>query len=240
MGTRVAPTFANLFMAKIDEEIRAVGKKFSQECGKNPITVFKRFIDDLFFIWSGNESQLLKFIDMINKLHPTIKFTASYDFHGKSTNFLDTTVWISEGRIHTDLYRKKTDKVQYLLPSSCHPSHVTKNIPYSLGLRIVRICSDFDNRIKRLQELRNMLISRNYRAKCVDDALARVHAITREDALKRVEKKTNDRITFALRYYPQLPSVSKILQKHWRAMTIDPEMKKNISRTTNGSIQETS
>ena len=226
MGTRVAPTFANLFMGKIDEYIRRIAKQFAAVRGRNPIILFRRFIDDLFFIWCGNESQLVKFIKEINLLHPTIKFTASYDFTSRSTHYLDTTVWISEGKIHTDLYRKKTDKVQYLLPSSCHPSHVTKNIPYSLGLRIVRICSDLENRINRLQELREMLISRYYRPKSVDNAILKVKLMDREMALQKVEKKKNDRITFALRYYPQLPPISQILHRHWRAMTIDPEMKK--------------
>ena len=55
--------------------------------------------------------------------------------------FLDTSCQIIDGRIVTDLYRKETDRNQYLLTSSCLLAHVTENIPYSLALRIVRICS---------------------------------------------------------------------------------------------------
>ena len=63
----------------------------------------------------------------------------------------------------TDLYRKPTDRNRYLLTSSCHPAHVTNNIPFSLALRIVRICSDKVSRDTRLEELNKLLLSRNYK-----------------------------------------------------------------------------
>ena len=66
----------------------------------------------------------------------------------QSIPFLDTSCRISDGKIVTDLFRKETDRNQYLLPSSCHPSHVTQNIPFSLALRIVRICTYSTDREK--------------------------------------------------------------------------------------------
>ena len=42
------------------------------------------------------------------------KFTSSYDYEAESTTFLDMEVRIVNGRIETDLYRKKTDKIRYL------------------------------------------------------------------------------------------------------------------------------
>ena len=82
---------------------------------------------------------------------------------GTSLPFLDTSCNISEGKIKVDLYRKPTDRNQYLLPSSCHPAHVTSNIPFSLAYRIVRICSDPETRDKRLDELKQLLVDRNYK-----------------------------------------------------------------------------
>jgi hypothetical protein len=49
---------------------------------------------------------------------------------------------IRNGKIKTSLHTKKTDLHQYLSYDSCHPSHVTKNLPYGLFLRIRKICSD--------------------------------------------------------------------------------------------------
>ena len=65
-------------------------------------------------------------MDRINTLHATIKFTCSYNIKDRSTTFLDTLVTLTDSDIATDLYRKPTDRVQYLLPSSCHPAHIGK------------------------------------------------------------------------------------------------------------------
>ena len=45
--------------------------------------------------------------------------------------FLDTSCQLIDGKLIFDLYRKETDRVQYLLPSSCHE----KNIPFSPAMR---------------------------------------------------------------------------------------------------------
>ena len=123
----------------------------------------------------------------------------------------------------TDLYRKETDRNQYLLTSSCHPAHVTENIPFSLALRIVRICSHSEARERRFSELKSLLLERDYRPGCVDAAIKKARNITRTEALKRVVRsKTTHRSVFAITYDPRLPSISKIVQKHWRSMKQDP------------------
>ena len=75
MGTRLAPVFANIFMAMIDGLILAI-KKF-----RKFIVFYKRFINDIFIIWTGTEKEFLEFMCEINKLHATIKFTCSYDIY---------------------------------------------------------------------------------------------------------------------------------------------------------------
>ena len=84
---------------------------------------------------------------MLNKKHPTIKFTAGWS--KAQINFLDITVYLKNGKIKIDLYIKPTDTHQYLHFSSCHPYHCKKGIPYSQTLHLNRICSDsrsFDRR----------------------------------------------------------------------------------------------
>jgi hypothetical protein len=55
MGTRPAPTFANLFMAEM-------GKKLLN-LGQSHIHYFKRFIDD---IWTASELQFIQFMEERN------------------------------------------------------------------------------------------------------------------------------------------------------------------------------
>ena len=69
--------------------------------------------------------------------------------------FLDTMVSLKDGYLDTDLYKKETDRNQYLLPSSCHVKQTTTAIPYSLSLRIVRICRDPENREKQFFKFKN-------------------------------------------------------------------------------------
>ena len=103
--------------------------------------------------------RLCKLNNTKNNIHPNIKFTISHttknnlkcDFCESNSDaipFLDTQCKIQNKKIIVDLYKKPTDRNQYLLTSSCHPNSVTNNIPFSLTLRIVRLCSE-----ERLSEL---------------------------------------------------------------------------------------
>ena len=107
IGTGAAPTLANIFMAVIDSLIEECGMKD----GESLIEFLKRFIDDLLLFWAGTVQQFEDFMTRINNLHPTIKFTASYNYAEKSMNYLDMEIKIVNGMIITDLYRKPTDKI---------------------------------------------------------------------------------------------------------------------------------
>ena len=151
MGTRVAPTYANLFMAKLE-------KFMLENCPVNLsqfIKCWKRFIDDIFIIFTGSYEELEDFHSYLNSVHPTMKFDEyQHNRENNSCNFLDLNITIENGRINTDLYRKETDKPSALLPSSSHPGHITANIVYSMGFRLMRICSSEEVFNKRMEELK--------------------------------------------------------------------------------------
>ena len=129
-----------------------------------------------------------------------------------SLAFLDTLCKIQGGKIVTDLYRKKTDRNQYLLTSSCHPAHTTQNIPFSLALRIVRICSLPEDREKRFKELKELLLNRDYKSGIIDNAIQKARKISRPEALKKVVKvQDSQRPVFTVSFDPRLPSISKIV-----------------------------
>ena len=70
----------------------------------------------------------------------------------------------------------------------------------------------------RLSELRNDLISRQYHVKIIDDAFQRVRKISRKEALKKAVKTPNSREILAITFHPSLPSINKIVKKHWEVM----------------------
>ena len=144
MGTRMALSYANLSLAKF--EIDALTHAPHQ-----PQTWW-RFIDDIFMIWCHTEAELRTFITYLNNIHPTIKFTSSHS--ATSISFLDVKVSLNQfGMVETDLYTKPTDKHKYLLQSSCHPLHTKRAIPFSLTLRLQRICSSDEIFTLRANEL---------------------------------------------------------------------------------------
>ena len=67
MGTKMAVSFANIFMAEIETRI-------IQQSNTKP-RVWNRYIDDILSLWDSNVQEVNHFIDQANRLHPTIKFT---------------------------------------------------------------------------------------------------------------------------------------------------------------------
>ncbi len=82
---------------------------------------WKRYIDDIHFIWTDSHNTLQDFETYMNNFHATIKFT--FEVSPLQVPFLDTLTQLINGRIKTTLFSKPTDKHIYLLPSSCHPQY---------------------------------------------------------------------------------------------------------------------
>ena len=120
MGTKMAPSYANIFMRKLEKHLL--------ESSIERLLSWYRFIDDVDMKWTQSDEELQNFLSCANNLHPSIKFT--HEISNTTISFLDISSSLS------DLYSKPTDTNQYILPSSCHPPHVTKSIPYSQALRI--------------------------------------------------------------------------------------------------------
>ena len=139
--------------------------------------IWWRYIDDIFLLWTHGEEKLNDFITYLNNLHPTIKFTSSFSYN--EIPFLVVKVMLLNGRLETDLYVKPTDKHQYLLKSSCHPSHTKQSIPFSMALRLRRICSTGEFFNTRSDALTSHLIKRGYKYRFIKDESDKVRQIPR-------------------------------------------------------------
>ena len=96
MGTRMAPSYANIFMHHFE----------TTHLPQAPIKpkIWKRYIDDILTILEGTEQEIEQFLTWINKLHPTIKFTLEGGPQG--IPFLDTYLKKRDGRIWIRPYTK--------------------------------------------------------------------------------------------------------------------------------------
>ena len=112
-----------------------------------------------------------------------------------------------------------------MLTSSCHPTHITENIPFSLALRIVRICTHPEDREKRFSELKSLLLSRNYKPRSIDAAIEKARKNTKGRSSEKSCKNSNSkRPVFVINFDPRLPSITDIVRKHWRTMIQDPRL----------------
>ena len=191
-------------MAELEEEIL-------RKTESKPY-LWRRYIDDIFFLWELGEEKLKSFIDNINKMHPTIKFTV--DWSKTSMNFLDVTVSIAEGVVQTDLYVKPTDSHQYLLSSSCHPLYCKKGILYSQALRLNRICSNNEFFDKRCNDLEKYLLEKGCSEKMARKEILRARALPRDALLEKVNnQEKQNKITFNVTYHLVFRDVRKILEE---------------------------
>ena len=147
MGTNMAPSYGNIFMGRLERRLLQSGNLKSFPC--------LRFIDDIVIKWTHDRETLEAFLKTANSFHSTIRFTAKVS--DDKQFFLDTVSHLAGDKVAVDLYTKPSDSHQYLLPTSCHPPHCSKNIPYSLVLRVRRICSDDDTFEKRVKDLSEQL-----------------------------------------------------------------------------------
>ena len=46
-----------------------------------------------------------------------------------------------------------------------------------------------------------------------------------EHTLQKVANKSKEKTTFVITFDPRLPNMGQVLQKHFKTMTLDPEMK---------------
>ena len=130
-------------------------------------------------IYTHGRETLTASLDEANNFHhPSIKFTA--EISNKQHVFLDTKSSLVGDTIPVDLYTKPKDTRQYLLPTSCHPKHCCKNVPYSLALRPRRICSDSDTFESRARELTDHLCKWGYQERAISLAIERAWQQKRE------------------------------------------------------------
>ena len=120
MGSKPVPHYADVFMARqIDPQIVQLASRFDNN-NQKAMQLLKRFLDDYFSIFDGTTKELHLLWDLMNKIHPSIKLTMNHTSLAEENienkcqceeayeiPFLDTLCSIKNGRIETDLYRKK-------------------------------------------------------------------------------------------------------------------------------------
>ena len=127
----MAVAFANNFMAGVETKIL-------NQSALKPL-VWKRYIDDIFSIWNIHKDQVTQFIELANKHHQTIKFTAKISY--TKITFLHTNVikgerFAEKSILDIETHFKATETFQYTYFLSCHPLGVKKGLIKGEALRL--------------------------------------------------------------------------------------------------------
>ena len=104
MGTPMAVNFANLFMSKFESDML---NDYEAQYGCRP-AYWARFIDDVFFNWTGDEESLKAFLNFCHNYSKSqnrkssIRFPSTYS--KQRVVFLDTIVHLENNELCTELY----------------------------------------------------------------------------------------------------------------------------------------
>ena len=179
----MAPPYANIYVYTHDQTI-----------SNSPYTIshYKRLIDDIFFIFTGTETELMEFIDWTNKLHPTIKY--KYVTSRTEIDFLDMKVYVdSDRRLRTTIYRKPSDCSSYLHFHSNHPFHTKRSIIYSQALRYNLIIDDDKDLQTNLNFLTKAFLAKEYPIKLIQEEIMKATRCSQHSLIyKSKNEERND------------------------------------------------
>ena len=224
MGTKFAPVYATLVIGYLEEKLyKQIHEKYGSQYAEEFIHNWKRFLDDCFIPWTKSKSDLLELNNLLNNLHPDIKFTMEYS--NVQQPFLDVLVKRENTKIETDIYYKPTDSKQYLLFNSCHPKHTKTSIPFSLARRIRSIVTNEATLQKRMDELRIVLINQKYPKNVIDKGIQKAMNVTREDLRVVREKKIENLIPFVSTFNPKNPEMFNTIRQNLPILHEDETMK---------------
>ena len=232
MGPKNACAYADTAINKIDVDVNEGLWEFK------PV-LWARFRDDIYIPWTHGLEKLNCFHQWLNTRIPGIKFTVSHSPHG--IEFLDTFVYMKNNLLHTRPYSKPCDEHSFLVPSSCHPAHTLRNIPYGTALRLYRIASEHDEFTKAKIEYTEHLKARGYSIGIIGEAFNRVESKERHEYLGYPKmgphteidsinaKVTQKVLPLVTDFNPGLPNIGQVLNKYKHILKLDPNLLKTIN-----------
>ncbi|XP_075433352.1 uncharacterized protein LOC142470641 [Ascaphus truei] len=226
MGTKFAPSYANLLMAMWEDQYI-----WSWTGLDANLVTWRRYIDDIIFIWKGTVTDLNLFLLYLDVNEFNLKFTSTVS--ATTINFLDLCIYVEDGTIKTKNYFKEVDANNYILQSSCHLNKWIENIPYGQYRRLKRNCTDNHIFEEQSTVLSRRFSERNYNKNVVDRALARAKGTPRESMLTPAPKTSIDdgtiKVPFVTQYNKDASKINKILNTHWPILKNDPVLGKHLA-----------
>ena len=157
MGNNLSPPIAIIFMDFVETKI----------IQNSTVQFWRRYIDDIFYICSGNDAGLL---EIANNIHPAIKFTQELPKDSKLP-FLDLMLnRLENGEFAFKLYIKDIHS-GHCMPYSSHvPYRQKKGLLTSEFLRARRCSSNTTNTEESLEMISSRFRSNGYPTRMIQEA----------------------------------------------------------------------
>lgn len=199
MGTRVAPSYANLFMDVFERPL----------IDHPDLAIWRRYIDDIFIVWKGSTESLRPFLESLNKMHPNLRFT--FELSSTSVEFMDLRIhkgprFAEEGRLDISPHFKSTNRFQYLQFSSSHPRSIFSGLAKGEFVRMLHHSSDDKTYHHACTTITTQLLKRGYPWRLLKRARASLPFSSREAALGERTGGNRGRILpFVCQYSDRVP-----------------------------------
>ena len=201
MGSPLSPLMANIFMEWFEE--RALDTAL-----KKP-KLWLRYVDDVYSQWQHGRPSLQEFLNHLNSIHPSIKFTMEVEANSHLP-FLDVSITRSGTTLETGVYYKPTHTGRYLDFSSNHPLKTKTGIIKCLANR-ARNISHGSKLDQELKHLRTTFQKNGFPVRLIDKAL---HSHQQQ---QRTEEPDPLKKTVTL---PYIPGISEKLGRICRTFKI--------------------
>ena len=199
MGTICPPSYANMFIDHFE-------RKYINPLIEGKSLTYFRYIDDIFLIWTGTKNEFDQFFKDLNEKHPSIKFV--YKASKDRIVFLDTAIYLHNGKLQTKTYRKETDRQYYLHIKSGHPKSLKDILPYSQAIRDKWISLNQVDLNNSLKEMKNNFVKQGYHPSLINEHLERIRLLNRIDLI--TEKDTWQLLVDTCNRF--LPNIAKIIR----------------------------
>jgi hypothetical protein len=233
MGTNCAVELANIYVTKFIELSPQMDR------WRPHIRLWKRFIDDIFMIFTGSQQQLGAFLHWINNIHPSLRFTIKAS--RKSIDFLDVDIYRSPANtLQFKVFQKSLNRYLYLPIHSNHPWHCKTGFIKGELLRYARLSSTEKHFVEMKSLFFIRLQQRGYPASLLISKFREVQHASRLDGRHKSRQskllnlyedifgKTDEtfekqnRVMMTVTYHPTIRKLrlAHKLRQHWHLLRI--------------------
>ncbi|XP_072384720.1 uncharacterized protein [Diabrotica undecimpunctata] len=197
MGSPLSPILADIFLNDLESNKILNNNPFT-----NYIKFYSRYVDDTFIVWGGSLDNLHSFLDYLNQLHHTIKFTLEIQDDSNSLNFLDLTLTLNNSTIILDIYRKPTHTGTVIPADSHHPIQHKMAAFYSYINRLISLPLTLTSFNKELKIIQQIAINNGYSINLVNKILHKKtnrmleHQVYTQHSNEMVEQKPYRSLTY--------------------------------------------